>query len=177
MFLKSGKNPRKRNDEKFTFTNIEAWTPTTLLQANSLKNDLPRCLIKFLVASYNCKKTFILQNMFHGLLVKLEQRQTRNINKKENLNTFSNKFQIRFCALSFIQCILDYIDRSSREVCHWKREISFYYKVDLYSNDFCFISSFGFVQLTVAVKLMSLQPYDRKYFFRGNRKPMHILNL
>ena len=44
----------------------------------------------------------------------------------------------------------------------------FYYKVDLYSNDlyfndFTLISVSGFVHLTVALKLVSLQPCSRKY--------------
>ena len=42
-------------------------------------------------------------------------------------------------------------------------------KIDLYSNDlwfdiFNFYFSFKFLHLTVAVKLVPVQPYDRKYF-------------
>ena len=49
-----------------------------------------------------------------------------------------------------------------------KEKYLFYYKGDLYSIDLCFndftlISVFGFAHLTVAVKLVSLQPYSRKY--------------
>ena len=43
----------KVNVEKFTYSNIEAWKPTTLLQTNSFKQDLLRVLTKFLVTSYN----------------------------------------------------------------------------------------------------------------------------
>ena len=47
------KNPLKVNVEKFTFSNIEAWKPTTLLQTNLFKKDLSRILIKVLVIFYN----------------------------------------------------------------------------------------------------------------------------
>ena len=47
------KNPSKVNVEKLTFSNIEAWKSTTLLQTNSFKKDLLRILIKFLVISGN----------------------------------------------------------------------------------------------------------------------------
>ena len=65
-----------------------------------------------------------------------------------------------------------------------REEHLLYYKVDLYLNYLYFnyftlisvfefvqtlISVFEFVQLTAAVKLMLLQPYDRKYFLRKTR--------
>ena len=46
-----------------------------------------------------------------------------------------------------------------------KEKYLFYYKFDLYSNDFYFndFSVFGFIQLTVAVEWILLNLYDRKY--------------
>ena len=66
------KNPLQVNIEKFTFGNIEDWQPTTLLQAHSIKKDLPGVLITFLVISYNFenyKNSPNLQNIFHGSLL------------------------------------------------------------------------------------------------------------
>ena len=89
-------------------------------------------------------------------------------------------FSVRFCSLLFFQCAFDQSDQSTREFINksinceqtslpLKERNIFYYKVDLYFdalcfNDFNLYFSFGFVQLTVDVKLVALQPYDRKYF-------------
>ena len=42
----------ENENENFTFSNIEAWKPTNLLQTNSFKKDLPRILIILIVFSH-----------------------------------------------------------------------------------------------------------------------------
>ena len=80
-----GLSPRKVNVGKFNFSSIEDWKCSTLLQTNSFKRDLPRILIKFLITFYNfwelLERTYFTEITL-WLLVKSEQRQTRNINKK-----------------------------------------------------------------------------------------------
>ena len=48
----------------FNFSYVEAWKPEILLQTNSLKKDLLRILIKFLVISYNLRIRLFYRKYF-----------------------------------------------------------------------------------------------------------------
>ena len=84
-------------------------------------------------------------------------------------------FFICFCGFKLFQCLFNLNSwRSPQSITKsmtckqtslsvTNEKYLFYYKVDLYSNDLVLLSVFRFAQLTVAVKLVSLQLYRRKY--------------
>ena len=77
------KSFKKRTWRNPVSSNIEVPKPTFV-------RDLPRVLIRILVISYNfCEffRTHLFQRTFSWLLVKLEKRETANINQKQISDT------------------------------------------------------------------------------------------
>ena len=114
------KNPWKTNEEKFTFSNTEAWKPATLLETKSFRKDLRQILIKFfgnVLQFLRTVKTLILQNILHGYLWNWNKDRREISIRKEISCKKKNRqrFQYISFALSFFQGALDWSGRSSRE--------------------------------------------------------------
>ena len=93
----------------------------------------------------------------------------------QNIHTFTYQKTIlhRLLLLVFeiiecLQCILETIicqqaSLPQKKINFKKKKIDLYFN-DLWFDIFNFYFSFKFLHLTVAVKLVPVQPYDRKYF-------------
>ena len=122
--------------------------------------------------------TIITYSQTSWLLVKSEQKQRRIIIKKGNVKYKSHMsmFSIRFCILLFFQSVFDSSYRNSQKLINksinyeqtsfpLKRKNNFFFAKNICIPMICVSMIWIFIlRLTVAVKLVPLQPYDRKYF-------------
>ena len=106
------------------------------------------------------RKTKIMEFLFQNALVNLWmqfhiQVSLENFTYIKKIIRFSWQKKCKFC-IFFPWTLLGHSKKTLTD------KVDFY-SDDLYFNDFTLISVFWFVHFTVAVKLVSLQPYGHKY--------------
>ena len=116
VFLNSWKNPWKINEERFTFSNTEAWKPTTLLQTSSFTMDLPRILFQVLIISRTVRTHLFYRNQN-------KDRREIEIKKYSIYKSQKSMFSIRFYALLLFQFVFEETSLPLKRI-----NILFYYK-------------------------------------------------